>query len=190
MRYSLYLILFFLSACSGVTTPDSHYYRLSTADTTNEKYKIDKIYRLAKFKAEGMLNANNLLYVEKNRPNELKQFHYHQWQASLSSIVTENFIAFFKKTTSTNIIVHDYSVFDGYLILPVIKTMEIQYSNSAVNLVMNIEFKVKKGSKFFLSRTYHSKKTYQTRDIYQLVSNYNEVLQDIYAQFIADISLL
>lgn len=190
MKYSVYLLLLLFSACSSVTTPDSHYYRLSASDKVKGKSSIDKAYRVSAFKTEGMLNTNNLLYIEKDRPNELMQFHYHQWHAPLSSVLTDNFILYFNATTNSTIFEHDYSSFNGYLIIPVIKSMEIQYSDSSVDLSVNINFKVKQGSKLILSKTYHAKKTYQTKDIYKLVSNYNEVLQQIYKSFVADISLL
>lgn len=190
MRYSIYLAIFLLSACSSVSTPDSHYYRLSSVEITNKLISIDNVFKVSPFKAEGLLNTNNLLYIDKSRPNELKQFHYHQWHASLSSVVTENFIEFISKRTSARIVEYDYKSFDGYLIQPSIKTMEIQYADSSASLVLHIEFIVKQKGKVIMAKTFKASKISPTKDIYQLVSHYNELLQEIFTKLVEEISLL
>lgn len=181
----------FLMSCGGVTTPESHYYRLSPINKTLiETVDINqKKMTVADFTMSGMLINRNLLYVEATKPNEIKQFYYHQWHDSLVKILSGHFIKYTKLATNRDIATYNYKSFEGLLIIPSLNKMEILYSDTGSVLQVDITFEVQdKHLKTVFSKTYTVSKTYPTRDIYQLTVNYNAVLLEIYKQFIHDIS--
>jgi len=190
MKLLTILTVFFLLSCSSVTLPDNHYYRLGTSYVTVAEHKSNKKINVVTFKTEGMLGASNLLYSEQSRPNEILQYHYHKWHKPLSSLLTESLIVYLKNNFSRDISHYNYSKSDGYLIDALVNKMEIQYDSAGSRLIVSILITVSKDDNLLLNKTYISEKSYETKDIYQLVTNYNDVLKDIYSDLITDLNRL
>ena len=186
------LITLLLLSCGTVSTPESHYYRLSSDNKQYSSIKsFDKTIRIIPFKTTGLLASSYLLYSEKQRPNEVKQYHYHQWHAPLSIVLTNKMTTALKALLDTEVSVHDYSSFTGYMVEPSLQEMEIRYVEDGAILVVKLAVIVKdKIAGIVLNKTYISEETNLTKDIYVLVSNYNTVLDNIFSQLANDLASL
>ena len=192
MKFLTLLILsLVLFSCGGVTTPETHYYRLSPVDK-NKVNPIDlkkNIFTVSDFKTTGMLNNRNLLYIEGNKPNEIKQFYYHQWHDSLDAILTKHFIDYLKLAVNkSGVSSYDYKGIKGRLIRPELQKMEITYSSGSTIISMDIAFKVQDDTgEIILDKIYSASRSSNTKDIYQLTINYNDLLLEIYNNLITDL---
>lgn len=191
-RYFILLFLF-LTACSSISTPDSHYYRLKEIDISSLSKQSLKIpISLESVKVTGLLNNRNLMYVELSHPQEVIQFHYHLWHESLPHLLSKHFTSYVKEARQHKKSNTLKDSVDNKLIARLhINNMEIQYlSNETLLYVnMNVVIMDKSGS-IILDKVYSSVRKYQSKEIYQLVTNYNEVLLDVYSEILKDISLL
>lgn len=194
MKLLSILLTFLLTACSSISTPESHYYRLPEANAGDFSAKniITKDLVISSVKVTGMLNSRNILYIEQSRPHEVIQFHYHLWHEQLSNAITNHFIGFLKKVSAKNKVTeYRFKSINGYHVQMTIKNMEIQYSASTASLYVKAVIVVNDSKGVtILDKTYDSQKSYQTKEIYQLVTNYNNALTEIYSSFVADLSQL
>lgn len=193
MKLFSLLFISLLTACGSISTPDTHYYRLPEVNTgKTSDNKISKDLSISTVKVTGMLNSRNILYIEQSRPHEVIQFHYHLWHEQLSKTITDHFMSFLKEAAvNSKVTQYRFKSINGYHIEMSIKNMEIQYSTTGATLYVKADILVNdnKGV-LILDKAYESKKTYQTKDIYQLVTNYNNVLLEIYSKFATDLSRL
>jgi len=193
MRKTIFvLITLLLISCGTVSTPESHYYRLSSDNKQYPSIKsLDKKIRIIPFKTTGLLASSYLLYSEKHRPNEVKQYHYHQWHAPLSIVLTNKMTTALRTLLDTEVSIHDYSSFTGFMVEASLDEMEIRYVDDGASLVVNLVVTVKDWKeRIVLNKTYTAEETILTKDIYVLVSNYNTVLDKIFSQFANDLASL
>jgi len=185
------VLMLLLISCGSVSTPESHYYRLSSDKQYSNVIKLDKKIRIMPFKTNGLLASSYLLYSEKHRPNEVKQYHYHQWHAPLSVVLTHKMTTALKDLLGTEVRIHDYSTFMGYMIEPSLEEMEIRYVDDGAILVVKLAVIVKdEKSRIVINKKYTAEEENLTKDIYVLVSNYNTVLDIIFNQLAKDMASL
>lgn len=193
MKLLSILLITLLTACGSISTPESHYYRLPEPSAgKNSDNKITKDLSISAVKVTGMLNNRNILYIEQTRPHEVIQFHYHLWHEQLSKTITDHFMSFLKEAAVNNKVTqYRFKSINGYHIEMSIKNMEIQYSTTGATLYVKADILVNDNrGVLVLDKAYESKKLYQTKDIYLLVTNYNNVLLEIYSSFATDLSRL
>ncbi|MDH5426056.1 MAG: ABC-type transport auxiliary lipoprotein family protein [Gammaproteobacteria bacterium] len=184
-----FMAVFLLAGCGSVTTPESHYYRL--ADVQKEQlagtdhFNTDVTVSL--FKVSGMLNNRNLLYSNESRPNEVMQLHYHLWHDALPKIMTRQFISYLKLSASNaQVSEYRYAAVQGLHVVVSVERMEIQYSSdSRLHVKLNVQVSNSKGS-VLLDKDYENSQAYDSSEIYQLVTHYNDILIKTYSQFLED----
>lgn len=191
---NLVLIILFLQSCASIKTPERHYYRLPMVNESMLLAGVKNTVELAvaDFSVTGMLNNRNLLFIDSNKPNELKQFNFHFWDGSVNKILTAHFINYLKLISDDSILTkYNYSVKSGYYVKALVHVMEIEYHQQQASPNVSVDFQLfDANNKLVFEKNYKSKKSHNNKEIYSLVTSYNSLFLDVYNKFISDISSL
>lgn len=193
MKFIVFIAVLFLAGCGSVATPDTHYYRLAELikNQQSETVSLTKDLSVSLFKASGMLNNRNLLFSNEERPNEVVQLHYHLWHDALPNILTRQFIDYLKLSAgNSSVSAYRYSSVNGLHVMVTLDRMEIQYAaDTRLIIKLNMQVKNAKG-RVLLDKSYENTEAYDSSDIYQLVTRYNDILRVTYSQLLADLAVL
>lgn len=188
----LFSLILALSACvSGTDIPVDHYYRLppvSIKTVSDSPYSKALLY-VNSVQVSGLLNDRNLLYTLADKQFEVKKYFYHQWADNPSEMLRDHLLNYLKSAAAfSEIKVFNYQANSGYLLNSRLERMEINYTATGAELKVSINFEVLNPDRSVRhSKLYNKSVKRSDRDIYQLVTGYSAVLEEIYSELMHDL---
>ena len=78
-----------LTACGlgGVSVPQDHYYKLPELVISPQKEPSFKQLLIKPVKATGLYHDRSILYIEQEKPLELKRYHYNFWSETPANLL-------------------------------------------------------------------------------------------------------
>ena len=87
--FLLILSVNFLTACGlgGGVVPEDHYYKLPVLDiSAQSKFRFEQLV-IKPVKATGLYHDRAILYIEQDKPLELKRYHYNFWSETPANLL-------------------------------------------------------------------------------------------------------
>lgn len=92
-------MILILAGCGGGGAPDDHFYRLSPPppDGAYQPAPISGALLVERFRADGVLSQRPILFLERDKPVEVKQYNYHYWVESPPNLIQLQLIDFLRQ---------------------------------------------------------------------------------------------
>jgi len=193
MRHYLFVLLILtqLASCSlgGGSVPQDHYYRLPEIKLSAQQTVFDRLV-MKKIKASGLYHDRAILYVERDRPLELKRYHYNFWAETpaelLHTALTQGLESSSIATSVSQEVMQNTA---DYIIDARILHFEriIQGTDVEINVALDIRVRSTGSAGVEWSKTYQAKQQLNTTGMHASAEAFGAAVQLITAQFVADL---
>lgn len=187
----LFLLISLVTGCmGGGPAPQDHYYRLalnSNASNNTGNFAYSEI-GIPPSVADGLYRERPVLYVNKDAPLELKQYHYHHWHDSPGRIVQEHLIAWLQhrtpKTAITRLSQGEQS--DVMLQTRIVRYERIQ-TNDVPQVLVALEVLLHKKHKTLHKKMYQQVLKLEGESMHDTVQAFSDALVKIYTDLLSDL---
>jgi len=194
MRWTIRTVLLIgalaLAACAAPEVPKEQYFRLiATMATAKVGHPLPGIVEAAPFAADGVTGERPLLFTD-NGGTKLEQRNYAYWVNPPIQMLRDQMIAYLRSAgIADQVVPSELRIEAGYRIQGNIKRLEQAIAGKKSSGVIELELSVidESNDQIVLSKVYHAEKPATDGTIDASVVALNAGLQDVLAQFVADI---
>ena len=188
---AVFVGLLSMAGCTQPPVPEDHFYRLSAAAPAARlaNPKLAGTLEMDQFAAEGLIGGRAIVYAERERPTELKEYYYHRWVEPPNAMVRDQVATYLRAAGVANHVVTPKIRVDvDYEVIGKINRLEM-INSTPRTAAMEIEVGLRriKDRKLLLFRTYRKDVAARGDSIAAAVDAFNAALTEICAQFVADI---
>lgn len=180
-----------IAGCTQPPVPEDHFYRLSVGapQARLAKPKLAGTLEMDQFVAEGLIGGRALVYAERARPGELKEFYYHRWVEPPNAMVRDQVAAYLRAAgVADHVVTPKIRVDVDYEIVGKINRLELINSKPRASVVeIEIGLRRVKDRKLLLFNTYRREVEARGESVAAAVDAFNAALTEIGAQFVADV---
>lgn len=195
MRLCKVLLLFTLAviitSCVGNTQiPQDHYYRLPAIEssTVYDSPVLAGVVMVDPVMASGILDERSMLYVEDEKPDEVKYYSYRHWMDAPSKMIHQHLISYLEKTRAART---TREVPGGERERSEVKISLLQFERSitkdSVKARVSLKISYKAAQKAKILKTYSAAITAKDVSVYSTVKAFGVGLESIYAEWLADV---
>jgi len=182
-----------LSACaSAPPVPEEHYYRLQAefASTPMSHKLFAGTIEVEPLVGEGLVNERFIVYSERDKPNQLKAYHYHLWNETPSIMLGSELISFLRASNvAGQIVTPALRVRADYVLNGRIKRLErIVGESNRTMIALELALRSATGGKLVFLNEYRHENDALGPDIASAVDALNTSLTIIYSDFLNDLA--
>lgn len=180
-----------LSSCVGNTTmPQDHYYRLPEIESSTiyNVPVLTGVVSVGTVMASGILDERSMLYVEGDKPDEVKYYAYRHWMDSPSKIIRQHLINYFEKTGAAKIshITHEQGGERSGVQIRLLK-FERSVTKDDIKAHVSLRISYKAPQQAEILKTYTAAIEAKDSSVYSTVEAFGLGLESIYEEWLADI---
>ncbi len=142
-RYRIiFSLLILLSGCGapGVVPQDSYYRMGDPESVTPAGSMLDGIVVVPRFLADGLASERNVVYVQSNSSQVLKQYNYHFWSESPTRMIQERTVDYLRLArVASTVVTPEFRAAAEYQLTGKIKRLE-QIRGPGPRVVVSLEF--------------------------------------------------
>ncbi len=182
----------FVSSCVGSGgIPEEHFYRLPELRSTapHQPPPIRQSISVPRLRATGLLHERALLYSNSKQPNDVRSYHYHQWQDPPGILVRDHLIAYLRDSGLSPRVVAPASGARADLKLTgKLIRLEQATNGEQVSAIVEVEFSLLRGGETLLGPTlYKAKVETGGPSINTTIDAFGNALKIVYDKLIADL---
>jgi len=185
------VVLATISACSQPPLPQDHFYRLDVAAPSQGSQPLLKgVLEVDRLNADGLLGGRSLLYTEKGKEAEIKEYHYHLWTEAPPSLIQDRMVSFLRTAkVADNIVTPKMRITSDYTINGRIRHLERAVGGAAPKVIVELELGLKdqKDDRLVFVDTYREEVEHQDDTVIQSVTSMNRAMSAIFGRFLSDI---
>ncbi len=188
------LVTVLVSACVSTTpVPEDSFYRLPEPAAAQASAVVPGTVAVASLRSDSLHRERAILYVDSQKPLQIKRYHYHFWMDSPPKLIQENFLAFLRKAGFAD---HVVRTGQGRLSDHVIKgrlnrfERLIEENASQVIVSVELEYASKNTRLPGLRKQYQIIRNVNGPSIHNAVEAFGLALSEIYENFISDVANL
>lgn len=187
-----------LSACAGSSmVPEDHFYRLPAIKQT-DSLKLPPLFNrlgVAEPEADGLYRERAAMYVESDRPLELKRYHYRHWVYSPPVLIQQYLHDYLQASKVAGVVVkysgdQDVDEIIGGRIL----RFERLVGNTQAEVLVTLELYLQQssddngadGPALIFNKQYSRQLAVKDNAFYSSAELFGEALQQIFQQFVED----
>ena len=178
-----------LSACGGTTNvPEDHYYRLEIQSPQSSAQKIKGIIEVDRFTADGLTAGRPIVYSNRAKANELKEYHYHFWVEAPPVLLRDQLVRYMRTAgIATNVVTPEMRIEPNVAVQGRIVRLE-QVLGTPNAVVLELEFGVKDidNERLMMLKTYRIEKPAEDAGVGAALQAFNAAVADAFALFIKD----
>lgn len=186
----LILLFFFLclvSCASQSPLPTDHYYRLPELKEVNTGEKLVDVVSVIQFQADGLYHERAILYRENEI--ELKQYHYHHWADSPTSLLQERLSDRLRLSHLASTVLTSYEGNSELIIKGQIKAFEWLQEKDNERVYVKLMFQVNSssGNLPILHKEYLKTIPLPANTIFNAINAFAEAVDLIFSDFYTDL---
>jgi ABC-type uncharacterized transport system auxiliary subunit len=138
----LFPLVALLSGCAtpGVVPQDSYYRMGDPESVVAASSTLDGTLVVPRFLADGLLGERNLVYVQENSPQVLRQYNYHFWSESPTRMIQERTVEYLRRArVATTVVTPEFRAPADYQLTGKIRRLE-QIRGPTPRVVVSLEF--------------------------------------------------
>ena len=178
--FLLILSVSFLTACGlgGVSAPQDHYYKLPALNISAQSAPRFEQLVIKPVKATGLYHDRAILYIEQEKPLELKRYHYNFWSETPANLLHNALYQGLSSSALSQNISRDIKVTrPDYIIDSRVVRFERVIHSGDVTVQVSLDISVRSG---------HDESDQWTKR-YSSAEAFGQAVQDICEQLISDL---
>lgn len=173
--------------------PQDSYYRMSEPESVAPAgAALDGTLVVPRLLADGLVGERNLIYVEENSPQVLRQYNYHFWSESPTRMIQDRSVEYLRLARiATLVTTPEFRAAADYQLTGKIRRLE-QIRGPAPRVVVSLEFglyRVRDNRLLYL-HTYEEELKIDSNDVAPAASAMSAALQNILSRLSRDLSRL
>ena len=190
--FLLILSVNFLTACGlgGGSVPQDHYYKLPALDINAQSEPRFEQLVLKPVKATGLYHDRAILYIEQDKPLELKRYHYNFWSETPANLLHNALFQGLSRSAISKNISHDINASrPDYIIESRLVSFERQIQKNNVTIQVALDISVRSGYDVSdqWTKRYSSQKKLVSTAMHPSAEAFGAAVQDICEQLINDL---
>lgn len=189
----LYLIpvFVFITSCVGNTKiPQDHYYRLPEIEssTVYSSPVLVDVISIDSVLASGVLDERDMLYVEEDKPDEVKYYAYRHWMDAPSKLIRQHLINYLEKTRAVSVsqVTYEEGMEGGRVIVSLLR-FERSVGEDDIKALVSLRIRYKPHGQREIQKTYSVAMEASDKTVYSTVNAFGLSLEAIYDEWLADI---
>jgi len=190
--FLLILSVNLLTACGlgGGSVPQDHYYKLPLLDISAQSAPHFKQLVIKPVKATGLYHDRAILYIEQEKPLELKRYHYNFWSETPANLLHSALYQGLSSSAIAQSISRDIEASrPDYIIDSRIVRFEREIYSGNVTVHVALDISVRSGHDISdqWTKRYSSQQLLTTTAMHPSAEAFGRAVQDISEQLISDL---
>lgn len=188
------LALALTAGCVGGRTvvPEDVYYRLPGPGSVTAMAQplVEERLGVDRIEADGLHQERALLYVDAERPYELRRYHYHYWIDAPGRVVQDHLIAYLRAAGAAGAVSrHEPDTAVGAVVTGRLLRFERVLDGGArVAVTLELTYRAPASGPVILRREYTARRSARNETMAATVEAFGEALQAVYDKFLAELS--
>ena len=180
--------------CASGPAPRDHFYRLEiTAPDRLPSPALPGILEVDRLRVEAIAQGRRMLYRDASRPNVIGQHSYHFWADPPGLMLQDQLARGLRAAgAAKSVVTSGIRVSSDFLLKGRLVRLERHVGSGAARVAVEIEFAllVAKGNELLLQKSYAEERTAAGDDVDASVTAYQDALDTIFQQLLADLPRL
>jgi len=190
--FLLILSVNFLTACGlgGASVPQDHYYKLPALEISAQPETRFEQLVIKPVKATGLYHDRAILYIEQDKPLELKRYHYNFWSETPANLLHNALYQGLSSSALAKNISRDIKVSrPDYVIDSRVVRFERVIDSGKVTIQVALDISVRSGHDVTdqWTKRYSSQQLLTTTSMHPSAEAFGQAVQDICEQLISDL---
>lgn len=182
-----------LSACSAPTVPDVTYFRLPppAQDLLKEPPHLPLPVDVSIFSADGLYSEQALIYTLDDAGRVLRSYHYQLWADPPARLLQRRLIALLRRAEAAPLVTDRLPASaDAVRISGLILRFDRLKQGAGFNANVALQLRVERSGKLLSEQVYRASVPAAGADVADSITAFGAALDQIYAQFAADLGRL
>ena len=174
----------------GGSVPQDHYYKLPMIDISAQLEPRFKQLVIKPVKATGLYHDRAILYIEQDKPLELKRYHYNFWSETPANLLHNALFQGLSSSAISNNISRDINASrPDYIIESRVVSFEREIHENNVTVQVALDITVRSGHDVSdqWTKRYHSQQSLTDTAMHPSAEAFGAAVEDICKQLISDL---
>lgn len=187
--FALTLLTVLLGGClSASRVPEDHFYKLPDIEQAQCGLNTEGVIAVAPLHAYSLHGERALVYIETDKPLELKRYHYHHWMESPTRLIQSHLMDFLERChAGASIIAYAPGETYDTLVRGKILNLERTISQTGSEVVVGLELEFSGKNMHGFHHEYRVRLPVNGSGVHDTVSAIGKALLEVYGKFTADL---